>query len=362
MAKEQADLLRERAQERREELRDRVQERRIKVRERVDVRLDALRERAQERRETIRERFQERREEIRERVKDRREHIRDLRENFREHRKAFLEARKDVRELCREDPQSQECLDAKAELLADGQLFLGNAVDQIITHLENLKERLDANQHVDADAAAEMSAQLDASITALTDLQAQLEDADINATKEIAAELRAEWKIAHVRARLANGLLWIGRFGVFLEHVDTMEGRLTEARDELAADGEDVSEIDVALESFRAHIDAANAQHVDTQARYVDGIGDVTTNEEASARISAAKDGLRVARDELKDAREDVRTIVRLIRTLNSDVLIAASAALSADWLSARRSAAWVTFLTSSSTSRACSRLRSRPL
>ena len=99
----------------------------------------------------------------------------------------------------------------------------------------------------------------------------------------------------------------------------------------LAADGEDVSEIDVALESFRAHIDAANAQHVDTQATYVDGIGDVTTNEEASARISAAKDGLRVARDELKDAREDVRTIVRLIRTLNSDVLVAASAAISAD-------------------------------
>ncbi len=335
--KERSDGTFEQRTEMRERMKDaldeRMAEQRIKIRTRMDVKLDELRDDALERRTEIKERFEEKRDEIETRIETRRARIEDLKEDLKERRLAFLDARSGVRSACKDD-DSQACIDAKAELSLDGSNFLGNAATRIVAHLENLKDRLEANQHVDDDAAAEVIAQLDISIEDIKELQTQIDasdEKDLNTTKELAADLRAAWKVAHVRIKLAEGLLRIGRFGEFLDHVNAMEDRFTAARDKLKADGKDVTELDTQLATFRTHIETAADISVDTQTEYVDGIGDVTNESDANARIRIANSGLESARKELAAARENVRAIVRLIRASDELVFADVTAAISAD-------------------------------
>jgi hypothetical protein len=110
-----------------------------------------------------------------------------------------------------------------------------------------------------------------------------------------------------------------------------MEARLVEARNKLEDEGQDVTELDAALDAFSAKIDASTESYVSARDAYVDAMVTVDTEAEANRLIQATRKELQSARSDLEDARQDLRQVLNEIRKLSADVLSVTAAKVKAD-------------------------------
>lgn len=313
---------------------DSRERRQKEVREEIRVRTKDLLANAKEVRVEFRENAKERRGEIRERIEDHRGRVQELRVEFRERKTEFKDAKENFREHCAKSNQSDDCKEAKMRLADDGKQYMGNAVEQIQRIIDELKIRIEANEHLSDDIATDAIARLDASAEAVAEAKANVDaigEGDVNATKEAAEELRLAWSEAKISIRLAHGLLTLANSELFLEHLNNIDERATQARDKLDAEGADVADLDALLVAFRAKVAISQETYDAALDAYVDGMAGVTTNDEASALINDAKEQIRLARDQARDAREDLRSIVSAIRRLNASVFAEFSASVRAD-------------------------------
>lgn len=264
----------------------------------------------------------------RERIREHHGRLAELRLEHKGARDGFVNARAEFKVKC-EDRQSEECRKAQADLVSEAKGYMGNSAEQILRILEEAKARISADAHIDAQTAANMTAQLDARARAVAAAQAKIEalnGTDMNATKAAAEELRTAWMQARTTINLAHGLLANARFQAFLVQLDTMERRLTQARDELAAQGKDVAALNASLSAFSAHVDASAAAYAQARDSYIDAMGQATTPSAAQELLKQTREQLKEAKDGAGEAREDLREIVREIRALDATVLTAVAA------------------------------------
>jgi hypothetical protein len=304
----------------------------VTVRELVEYRKGVL-EQVKERREDLREDRKEFMEQARERVKEERKELDELRGKYSERRDGFIEAREKLKDDC-ESPRSDECKTARQELNVEAKGFMGNAAEQMLRIIETLKVRVEANTAIGDETAADVIAQLDTRALAIEQAQAKIDainGTDINTTKQAADELRTAWSEARVSIRLAEGLLTHAKFQDFLDQLERMETRFTEARDRLAAEGKDVTQLDADIAAFSAKIDVATESYVSARDSYVSAMATAKTEADANALLKSTRDQLKASHEDVKEARDDLREIIKDIRALSPEVFVETAVKLKED-------------------------------
>lgn len=171
--------------------------------------------------------------------------------------RAELKTLGDELKTCRgkkDDSCEKKRTDAKVEVKAS----LVKAADEVLELLGKTKTRL-AESNVST--KADLTAQIDAQITLVTDAKAKAEALNENSTradvKEASAALRKAVTSARKTLRIGAHLVVAERFGGVIKVTEQLEARLERALEHLKEKGVDVSSVNTA--TFKAKLDLAKA-------------------------------------------------------------------------------------------------------
>jgi len=267
-------------------------------------------------------------------IKTTQDRMKALQDEYKDRRDAWTDAKKNLTDACKGN-NSTQCRDARERFNDVGKRFIGNAADQMLTQIANVKTRIQTSVYLDNATISSVVSQLDAQ-TAIITADKQVVDAlqnssDVNATKQAATKLRDDWQGAQVTLRLSRELLTHTQFQRFLDQLTTMSQRFHEASNTLSGQGKDVTQLNKDIASFDAKLNTSVTAFASAKSSYVSAMGTVKTDADASSLIKSTNDQLKAARDDLQSARDDLRNIIKDISALNGAVLKDVAAKVQAD-------------------------------
>jgi|GEM_PF-4028390 len=287
-----------------------------------------------ERRTELREDYKVKREEVRQELKVRVEEMKELRGQYKDERKSFLEARDEYKQVCK-SLESDDCKEAKEKLAGEGKHFMGNAAEQMLNIIERMKTRIENHPEVSDEVAADVISQLDARAVAITaakeDIDALTNTSTVNETKAAADALRGAWSEAKVTVKLSEGVITLARHQEFMDHLVRMESRFKEARDKLAAAGEDVTALNAEIAKFSEKLATAKTAYDAAMTDYVTAMDSVTTEKDANTLLKSTKETLGDIKDDLDNAKDDVRAIVKELKDIDPKTLETLAAQVAQD-------------------------------
>ncbi len=219
-----------------------------------------------------------------------------LKEERRTARDQLQTDRTAMREVCKADPNSEGCKDAKMQTRVHAREFLTKVLDNVLAMLSRAAERVEGEKAEKIDAAI-------ADVTAAKEAVAALPD---DATKEQIQEATQMVRETTHNARDAIhdvvGEAIGQRIGGVMKQLERLEAKFDKVITRLKNAGKDVSDVEAKHAEFTAKLDAAKAAHSEAQILAQNG-----------DRAGAAQK-LREAHAALKDAREILRNLVHEIR------------------------------------------------
>jgi hypothetical protein len=291
----------------------------------------------QDRREQIREEFKQNLERFKEQFKQDLDKLKTLRAQFQGERQDFLKAKQDLRDQCKNGNISNttSCRDAQHQLAESGRGFMGNSAEQMLRIINTTKTRISTNPNIDNETASAIVAQLDDRSAAVQAAKKKIDALDntstVNETKAAAGALRAAWQEARVTIRLSEGLLTHARFQAFINHLNAMDVRFKEARDNLSASGKNVTALNTALTAFETKIGDVTASYQQAKDSYLNAMETATTEADANALLKSTSEQLKTVRQDAMGARDSLRDIVKALRDLDPKVLEATSKKIADD-------------------------------
>jgi tetratricopeptide (TPR) repeat protein len=271
---------------------------------------------------TLRERFKAKRVEIkekvvqaREKVKDARQHYADVRQKYLGERQKFIQKRQEYLDC--QDMTKEECKAKREELKGGTKPYLLNVADLVLGELDRIKEKVQSSEDLSEEEMSDIVADLDASITEVTDAKAVIENLDNESTKEeinaAAKIIRDAWKDTKVYLKKNTGRLVNVKLGNIIEKTETIEAKLTKVRDKLEEKGADVSVLDEKLADFSAKIDSARENY----EKATEMFKEAKTIQDVNDAVQQAHQYMQDAKEALKEARDILREVVREIKSLN---------------------------------------------
>ncbi len=240
-------------------------------------------------------------------------HIRDRFERAKEN---FEKAKDDLKEAKEKLKDARE-KGNKNETLEFARNYLLHTSDALINHLEKIKTKVQESQNIPDDTEAKIVAEIDAQITDLNAIKADISAATTKEQiKEAAKKLKAKWNRLkhlidlHAERVVAARVKGIVNQGIVLEK--RLDLILQKAKDKNIT-------IDVSADvtQFSEKIAAAKDKYQQAQAK-LSSIIDLklgnATNEQIKAVADEAKELLKQARDSIKEAHNVLKTIVRKIK------------------------------------------------
>ena len=314
----------------RSQLREEMQERAKEVRAEVKDKLNQLRDEIKTRREEIKDEVTK----FKTQINATRAHMKELQDEYKAQRDDWNDAKKNLSDSCK-GTNNTVCKEARAKFNDEGKRFIGNAADQMLTQIADLKVRIQTSVYLDNTTVNSVVGQLDALAAKIT-LDKQAVDAlgnssDVNATKAAATKLRDDWQSAQVTLRLSRELLTHVQFQRFIDQLTTMSQHFSDARTTLAGQGKNVTQLDLDLASFNTKLNTAATAFANAKTSYVSAMATVKTDADASSLIKSTNDQLKAARDDVQSARDDLRAIIKDIRNQDVSVLNDVAAKIQAD-------------------------------
>lgn len=259
--------------------------------------------------------------ETRERLRIR-EESGDARTEIREERKTrFGDLRSQLKEACKENKDSAECNALKDDLKGEAKAHLLAVAERMLAALSNTKTKIEASE-MDADAKARIITGIDARISAVAAVKAEIDVLPESPTreqvKELAKELRDAWKESRKALRTGVGRMVNHRMAGIIEKSEHLTARLEKTLEKLEAKGLDISGIEADVDAFNQLIVDAKAAHAESVSLF------------ASGDVDAAKAKMDEARQKLKDAHVKLKAIVVAIKETNDGNLGTADAGATA--------------------------------
>jgi chromosome segregation ATPase len=287
--RERLNVLRNESTQEREQIRERIQnlsEQNLSLRERIQERLKIGREITKEKIEQARERYQE------------------AKEKYQTAKERYAQAKSMVREVkgviakCREEDGSERCVQARSQIKVHSKDFLSNTADRIINVLEKLKAKVEANEDLTEEQAAEMIEDIDAKIAEIQAAKESAENLTNVSTKqeiqEAARVLKQKWVKTRVVAKRNAGRLVNEKIGGIIVRAEKLQVKLERILAKLESQGYDTSGIEDKLAEFDAEITAANEKYEAARAQ-------LETRGEANRLMKEARQNLKNAHFILKD-------------------------------------------------------------
>ncbi len=246
------------------------------------------------------------------------DNLKAARERFETAKEKYSKAKSD---FAGEKKAFLDAIKAKNETAAmeHAKLFLTDAADVIINYLEKVKSRVEDNDDLTEEEAAEIIAEIDEKISEIEDAKEDIENADTKEElKEAGKVIVNAWARMKHRVRLHVANILKSNVRDILERAEHLETKLDKALAKLEEKGYDISGIDDKVDEFSEKIDDARekfktAQEKIREARELREDNE-STQEEIDALVDDAKELVKDAHNDLKDAHELLKEIVKSIR------------------------------------------------
>lgn len=216
--------------------------------------------------------------------------------------KLRLDNARELNKACK-NSTSEECIKAKAELLAAAKEHFAAQADNIIKTLEKIKSSVQGSEDLTDAEEANMTADLTAEITKITAIKAKINAATNKEELLTAAkELRDAWKDLEYKAKKHAARVVSSRMAGIIVTSKHLEVKLNKVLERMTEKGQNVSEVQVFVDEFHKHIDLAKASFEASQdlwAKVKFGTNSNVTVQQAQEKLKEAKEHLKLAREEL---------------------------------------------------------------
>lgn len=248
------------------------------------------------------------------------EQYRLLKEKYDNTMKKFNDA-KDIFEKAREKLRNANDNNSREELKTRTKDYLIRAIDQTVSHLEILKDRVGLRENksiIQFDA----SGNLDAQIAQLEGMKVKVEQAET--AKDFIAinnELKDLWVKIRVETRYYIGIVLNYRSNIFLSKVDNVSVKMDDAITRLENEGIDTTKLKEEDAKFDSIVADAkqNQQKTDDLFETHDGFASDGTVSDANSAREFLRQGDIMQRDtvrKLKDAAKQLKEFVKEFRKL----------------------------------------------
>ncbi len=257
---------------------------------------------------------------VRERMQGLKEKTRDVQKEFRDERGNI---RKEVRKVCQDDKESDDCVKARDQGLSEMKELLKNTADRMIDHLENVKVRISANENISDEDKQAVIARLDLSIADLVEAKADVDAATTEQElKDAAKSIRDVWKKIKFHAFWAVAFNIDVRFEHLLRKFNHYKEILDCVLDEMQSQGKDTGIVGPLVDEYDGHVDAAVAAHAKAhdlvqEARVLDWESDA---EKIRELLHQAREQLKISHQELREAYAILKDIMQAVKESGADV------------------------------------------
>jgi predicted RNA-binding Zn ribbon-like protein len=188
--------------------------------------------------------------------------------------------------------------------------YLERAIDQMISHLEVLKTRVESSENnvLPFDAAAN----IDTHIAALEEIRTKVQQAETPPVLvDSARELKEQWETIRLETRYASGILITNKIDTFMAKSDNVSERMDAVIQTLKDDGKDTAKLEKAAERFNKQIDEARENQQEVLDLYsnhdgFDADGMVTDTKAAQSFLKDAEHLQKDTNKKLKAASKEV--------------------------------------------------------
>src|SRR3989344_691933 len=256
---------------------------------------------------------------------------------YNEKKQEFL-AVKEKLKAC-EGQDTEECKKLNEDALAKGKVFLTNAANLAIEHLNKIKLKVQSSENIDETEAAEIVAKLDAKIS---ELESAKEKVAAAATKEELQEaakiINSIWKSVKYNAMAYAARVVHARVGEIVKRSEKLEGKLQCAVDSMENQGVSIDEVNSLIDDFSAKVESARTKFKDAedllkQAREIKLTTDPSAEraDKIKSLVDQATSLINQAQKDLKDAHELLKKIVKMVKASGVEIKDCKSDELEAD-------------------------------
>jgi len=300
-------LFRERIQERVENFSEFEEQTRERIQERT--------ENFSELKNQIIERVQERREFTKEQVLQAREKYQDAKEKYEQAKERYQEAKQNiirtrtVLSKCR-DGETEECVQAENQIKVHSKQFLEDTADRILNMLKQLRAKIEANEDLSEEEAAQMLADLDAKIAAIEEARESAENLKENSTKEdikeAAQTIKNTWQDTKGIAKRNAGRLVNDKIGGIVVQIEQVRDKLDRIIERLQEQGYDIQGLEAIYADFEDELGKARENYEKAKEIYNQDIEPNLVDEQ----MKQAYEYMRQAKQHIQNAHQMLRNLV----------------------------------------------------
>lgn len=257
----------------------------------------------------IKEKIKSRAEIAREKYQEAKERLVAARENYQEAKLRVREAKKAIAECV--NGETEECARIRAQIKVHSKNFLLNTADRVLSVLDKLKARIEANEDLTDEQQAEMLADLDAKTEGIEDAKAVIEGLTNESTKqeirEAAQTIKQAWIETRAVMKRNAGRLVNEKIGGIIVQVEHVREKLDKIIKRLQSQGYEIQGIELIYADFDDELGKARENYEKAKDLFESGLG---------KDAAEAQDFMRQAHQHIKNAHQMLRNLVINIKGL----------------------------------------------
>lgn len=222
--------------------------------------------------------------------------------------------------VCKDNPDSQECANAKNETRVAAKERLAQEADIILTHLEKAKEAATGSEYLSDEEEAKVIAYIDEQAAKFTAIKAEIEKAQTKEEIVAAANKLADaWKEIKHKINAYMSYIANSRMAGVVVKAEHLSAKLERVLERMAENGKDTAAIEPLVTDFKAKIGTAKEKFKSANSLLLEIRTSGTLNEEQKkAKADEAKSLIDESKAALKDANEVLKNIFQKLKEVGA--------------------------------------------
>lgn len=218
---------------------------------------------------------------------------------------------------CKGD-EGEECEGIRAQINTKAKEHVMNIADVILEHLNKIKSRVESNEDLSDEEAAEMIAELDAQIA---EIEAAKETIEISESKEeiikATKEIKNSWQRMKKNVEVTVGKLVNARIGGIIVKSEQLQIKLERIMERIAEEGTDTTELESLVDEFNISIETAKEKYKLAIEKFTEAKNNTITPD--TALIREGQEFMKDAHAALQDAQKTLRDILHMIKQVGAE-------------------------------------------
>ena len=232
------------------------------------------------------------------------------RERYEGAHQKFSEAKLKVEE-CKEE-ETEKCMEIKEQIKEHAKESLTAIADRILEHLEKLKAKVESNEDLSEEEAAEIIAKIGEQKTSIEEAKNIIETSETKEEViEAAKTLKNAWARIKSRVRLNAARTVNARIGGIIVKSRQLEVKLEKTLERMAENGKDTSEVETLVVEFNTRIGAAKTSYESALEKFEEAKG--TTPPDTNL-VQEGNDLMKEANKSLQEANKVLNDIIKSIK------------------------------------------------